>query len=148
MESYVRFQALAGVAILAVYAGFVVWMIDGLALGQRSPQALLLFMVVAFFAGAVLFGGLWIAHMCRDGDRRLADEREAAIEVQADRLGARVTEAGLAVLVLLALTNAQWNWMGSFALTRTEGLIFALFTLSALSGSARFAAGALGAWRS
>lgn len=148
MNSYVRFQTRAGLVIVAVYAGFLVWMTDGLTLGQHSPQALLTLMAAAFVAGAVLFGGLWVAHMCRDGDRHQPDERESAIEAQAERQAARVTDAGLFVLVLLALSDAQWGWMGSFALTRTEGLIFALFTLSALSGLARFAAAALAARQS
>jgi hypothetical protein len=148
MDSYARFQARSGLLILGVYAGFVVWMTDGLTLGNHSPQALFLIMVGAFVAGAMLFGGLWVAHMRRDGDRHQPDEREAAIEAQAERQAARVTDAGLFVMVLLALSDAQWGWMGSFALTRTEGLIFALFTLSALAGLARFAAGALRARQS
>lgn len=148
MDSYARFQTRSGLVILGVYAGFVVWMTDGLTLGDHSPQALLFLMAGAFVAGAGLFGGLWVAHMRGDGDRHQLDEREAAIEAQAERQAARVTDAGLFVLVLLALSDAQWGWMGSFALTRTEGLVFALFTLSALAGLARFAAGVRGARQS
>lgn len=148
MDSYARFQARSGLVIVVVYLGFLVWMTDGLTLGQHSPKALVMFMAAAFVAGAGLFGGLWVAHMRGDGDRRLADEREAAIEAQAERQAARVTDAGLFALVMLALSDAQWGWMGSYALTRTEGLIFALFTLSALAGLVRFGAGALGARRS
>ena len=55
MDSYVRFQTRAGLVIVAVYAGFLVWMTDGLTLGQHSPQALLTFMAAAFVAGAALF---------------------------------------------------------------------------------------------
>lgn len=148
MDSFARFQARSGLVVLAVYAGFVLWMIDGLALGQRSPLAILLVMVVAFAMGAVLFGGLWVAHMRSDGDRHLADEREAAIEAKSERLAAQINDTGLLLLVLLALSEAEWGWMGSFALTRMEGLVFALVSLSALSGLVRFVAGARAAMRS
>ncbi len=140
MDSYARIQLRAAGLIAVFYSVFLIWMMNGLTLGSRSPEELGLFTAGTFVVGAVLFGTLWIAHMVGDGDRRLADEREEVIEALAGRAAARVTEGALFVLLILALSDAKWGWMGSFALTRTEGLVFALFTISALAGIVRFAA--------
>lgn len=148
MSSFAGFQLKAAALIALVYLGFVFWMLDGWTLTPRSPEALGVFMLAAFVAGALGFGGLWVAHMRHDGPRSLADEREASIEAAADRDAARVTDGALFFLVISALSDAKWGWMGSFALTRLEGLVFALFSISALAGLVRFAAGYRRAQRS
>lgn len=141
MTSYARFQLSAAIMIAAAYAVFLIWMMTGLTLATRSAEELGLLTLGGFSVLGALFAALWIVHLGRDGHRKLADEREEMIEARAERASTRVTDGALPLLVILALSDAKWGWMGSFALTLTEGLVSAVITISALAGIVRFVAG-------
>ena len=123
--------------IAVVHAVFLIWMMTGLTLATRSAEELGLFTI----GGFAVAGALWIVHLGRDGDRKLADEREEMIEARAELASTRVTDGALLLLVILALSHAKWGWMDSFALIRTEGLVFAVIAILALAGIVRFVAG-------
>ncbi|WP_309663216.1 hypothetical protein [Tabrizicola sp.] len=147
MTSFATFQLRGAGAIALAYAVFVVVMTDGLSLGQHSAVKLAALVVGLVIAVGITFALLWARQMYQDGRRTVADEREEQIEAVAERVGYRVLDSAAFLLVLLALTDAAWNWLGSFALTRTEGLIFALVTVSASAATSRFLAGYIAARR-
>ena len=147
MTSFSNFQ-LRGAGLIGLgYAAFVMLMLDGFALGQRGAGQMAIVILGLFLLFAVAFALLWARQMHQDGKRRLADEREELIEAAAERAGYRILDAAIFVLMLVALTDAQWGWLGSFALTRPEGVVFALVTASAAAGLARFVAGYVAARR-
>lgn len=143
MTSFATFQ-LRGAAVIALgYGVFVALMTDGLTLGQHSAEKMTTVVGGAFVVLAIVFALLWAWQMRQDGKRSLADEREEQIEAASERAGYRLLDGAIFVLLLLALSDAKWGWLGSFALTRPEGLVFALVTASASAGIGRFIAGYL-----
>lgn len=145
MSSFAKFQMRSAVLMSAAYAMFAVLMLDGPTLGQRSANQMTLIIVGLFIGLAIAFALLWSRSMHQDGGRTRADEREEQIEAAAERTGYRFLDAAIFGLMLLALSDAKWGWLGSFALTRPEGLVFALVTASAVAGIGRFLTGYIAA---
>lgn len=141
----------SAVLMSAAYAMFAVLMFDAPTLGQRSANQMVLIIVGLFIGLAIAFAVLWSQSMHQDGGRTRArtraDEREEQIEATAERAGYRLLDAAIFGLMLLAVSDAKWGWLGSFALTRPEGLVFALVTASAFAGIGRFLTGCIAAPR-
>lgn len=147
MSSFSNFQ-LRGAGLIGLgYAVFVTFMVDGFTLGQRSAGQMATLILCLFLLLAVTFTVLWARQMHQDGKRRVADEREELIETAAERWGYRMLDIAIFVLMLLALCDAQWGWLGSFSLTRSEGVIFALVSASSVAAFGRFCAGYMAAKR-
>ena len=147
MSSFSRFQMRSAVLMSAAYAMFAVLMFDAPTLGQRSANQMVLIIVGLFIGLAIAFAVLWSQSMHQDGGRTRANEREEQIEATAERAGYRLLDAAIFGLMLLAVSDAKWGWLGSFALTRPEGLVFALVTASAFAGIGRFLTGCIAARR-
>lgn len=147
MTTFATFQRRGAIVITLGYGLFVALMTDGLSLGQHSAGKMTAILLGAFVLLALVLTLLWALQMRQDGKRSRADEREEEIEAAAERAGYRVLDGAIFALLLLALSDAKWGWLGSFALTRPEGLVFAIVTASASAGIGRFIAGYLAARR-
>ncbi len=141
MASFSTFQLRGAATIAAAYLAFVVVMTEGSSLSQHSASELAALVVGLVVMVGVAFAVLWVRQMHQDGGRKTADEREEQIEAVAERVGYRVLDGALFLLMLLVLSDAAWGWLGSFALTRPEGLVFALVTASVSAALGRFLAG-------
>lgn len=147
MTSFASFQIRGAAVIAAAYGLFLVLMLDGLTLGQHSAGQMALILVGSSLLLALVFGVLWSQQMHQDGKRTRADEREELIETSAERAGYYILDAAIFGLLVLALSDANWKWLGSFTLTRPEGLVFALVMASVCAGLGRFVAGFIAARR-
>jgi len=127
----------AAIGIEIAYIGFFVLMTDGLTLGQRSPQFMLI-AVVAFLAvfAAIVLAQTWLG---KPASRAFPDEREEAVDTRAEQISARLLEGGVFAVIALAIFEASTgpNSLGSYSLTRPEGLVFAMVTISGFAGVAR-----------
>jgi hypothetical protein len=141
MASFSTFQLRGAAAIAVAYVAFVVVMTDGFSLARHSAAELAVLVVGLVVMVGVAFALLWARQMHRDGMRTVADEREEQVEAVAERVGYRVLDGALLLLMLLVLSDAAWGWLGSFALTRPEGLVFALVSVSVSAALGRFLAG-------
>ncbi|MGC1505332.1 MAG: hypothetical protein WA782_14475 [Sulfitobacter sp.] len=137
MSHYTKLMLWSAIAVESAYVGFFILMTDGLALGERSPK-FMSFAVVGFLVAVavVILLQQWLSG---PASRSFPDEREEALDAKAERFGAGFLEAGVFVIATLAIYEAAAgpNSLGSYSLTRPEGLVFAMITISSLAGFAR-----------
>lgn len=143
MSEYSKLMLWASIAVELAYIGFFVAMTDGLTLGDRSPG----FMVVAVVGFLVVVAvGVFIERwFSKPVARSFPDEREQLVDARSEQIGARVLDAGVFGVVILAIYEASAgpNSLGSYSLTRPEALVFAMITISSLAAISRMLLGVI-----
>ena len=137
MSQYAKLMLWAAIAVELAYIGFFVAMTDGLNLGTRSPR-FLGFAVIGFMAAvAVIIAGQRLFLTAEN--RPFPDEREGLVDLKSERDGGRFLEAGLFIVIALAIYEASAgpNTLGSFSLTRPEAIVFAMITIAAFASVLR-----------
>lgn len=137
MPPYEKLMFWAAAGIELAYIAFFLLMTDGLTLGDRSPGFL-----TSCVIGFMIIVALVIAaqQFLQESDtKNFPDEREMAVDTRSEQIGYRVLEAGIFAVIALALLESYSgpNSLGSYSLTRPEGIIFALVTITALAGLTR-----------
>ncbi len=134
MSALKSFHLRAFAAILLTYLAFVVLMTDDLAIVARTATEIATLLLALAAALGVALGGLLVLSLDR---RTRMDEREATIDMAAERAGYYALDAGVFALTGLVLINAGW---GTLDLSRPEAQLMALVSLTTLGALARFAA--------
>lgn len=127
----------AAIAVEIAYLVFFILMTDGLTLGSRSPR-FMSFSVLGFLAtvAAVVLAQQLLS---KPATRHVPDEREELVDTTSEKFGGRILEAGVFAVAALAIYEAALgpHSLGSYSLTRSEGIVFAMITISSLAAVAR-----------
>ncbi len=137
MSHYSKTMLGAAIAVELAYIGFFILMTDGLSLGARSPT-FMAFSVLGFLAAVavVVFGQQMIS---KPPGHAFPDEREEMLEAKSEQSGARILEGGVLAVAALAIYQAAAapDSLGSYSLTRPEGVVFAMVTIISIAAVGR-----------
>ena len=132
MTGYEKLMLGGVIALLTAFAVFVALMTDGLILGPRGAGFMAL-CVLGFLALMTVIMIIVVGPI----PKSFPDEREQAIDQWSERIGYFTMEIGIFITIALALFEASDRSLGSYSLSRPEGLGFELITISTLAGLAR-----------
>ena len=133
MSQYSKLMLWAALAIEIAYIGFFVAMTDGLALGDRSPLFMGCAVLGFMIALAVIIASQRV--FLTPEARPFPDEREGVVDILSERDAGRFLEAGLFIVVGLAIyeASAGADALGSYSLSRPEAIVFAMITVTAFA---------------
>ncbi len=150
MSYYEKIIQGLSVAIIVAYGSFVFMMVgdDGLI---AANAGYLLTCLVIYVVVIIIITVICIVYLSSKSKQQNVepDEREELVDIKSERVGYFILEFSVIGLVLLSLVEA-FNGneaFGSFSLTSSAGLIFALISVVSISGFSRLVAAIIGTHR-
>lgn len=137
MTTYERMMLAGAGAIAAAYFIFALLMTDGWSLGARSAgfMGLCLLGFTVVLAASVIIGGVTAPKQSAS----IPDEREEILDIAAGSLAYHSLEVAVFIVILLGLLEHAMGveTLGSYSLTRSEGLVFWLVSTISFAGFVR-----------